>query len=157
MATTEKQKAACKRYRERNKERLKPIWRARAKTYRECINADPNYRAKKTAYHKTYRAENRNRRMLADAKARAKKGSFPCTIELQDVFIPNECPLLNVPFQRKGPYAPSLDKIIPALGYVPGNVLVISCRANSIKHNATLEELQKLIANLAVLLALRGV
>lgn len=42
--------------------------------------------------------------------------------------------------------SPSLDKIIPSLGYVPGNVLVISWRANRIKCDATANELM-LIAN----------
>lgn len=144
-----------KKWRQKHAERLRPKWRAEAKTYREAVAADPLYREKRRVYHKHYRSENRERRMLADAKARATKGGFPCTIELQDIFIPNKCPLLNVPFQRKGPYAPSLDKLVPSLGYVPGNVLVISCRANAIKHNATLEELQKLTNNLAIILAFR--
>lgn len=152
MAT---QAERSRRYRRRHAERLRPKWRVEAKTYRESVANDPNYREKRRIYTKAYRAENRERRMLSDAKARASKGGFPCTIELHDIFIPDSCPLLNVPFQRKGPYAPSLDKLIPALGYVPGNVLVVSYRANAIKHNATLEELQKLTANLAVILALR--
>lgn len=47
-----------------------------------------------------------------------------------------------------GPESPTLDKIIPALGYVPGNVWVISHRANTIKSDASLEELKTLTANL---------
>lgn len=37
--------------------------------------------------------------------------------------------------------APSLDRINNDLGYVPGNVMVISRRANIIKKDATLDEL----------------
>ena len=44
--------------------------------------------------------------------------------------------------------SPSLDKIKPHLGYVPGNVLVVSHRANMIKHDATPEELSLLATNL---------
>jgi hypothetical protein len=42
VAQTSAQKAATKRYREKHRERLRPKWRAAAKTYRECIDADPN-------------------------------------------------------------------------------------------------------------------
>ena len=40
----------------------------------------------------------------------------------------------------------SLDCIIPELGYVPGNVAVISRRANTIKNDATIEELELVLA-----------
>lgn len=39
------------------------------------------------------------------------------------------------------PNSPSLDKFKPALGYMPGNIAVISFRANQLKGDATLEEL----------------
>jgi hypothetical protein len=35
----------------------------------------------------------------------------------------------------------SIDKIVPALGYVKGNVIIVSNRANIIKNNATPEEI----------------
>lgn len=157
MAQTAAQKAASKRYREKHKERLRSRWRAAAKTYRETVAADPDHLRKRREYTKTYRAANGEKRMLSDAKARAKEGGFPCTIAESDISIPECCPLLGVRLERKGPYAPSLDKIIPALGYVPGNVMVISRRANAIKHDATLQELQILVANLSLLLVLRNV
>jgi len=135
---------------------LRPKWRAEAKTYRETVAKDPEYREKRRTYTKAYRAANGAKRMLADAKARAKKGNFPCTISEDDIFIPLFCPLLGIKLERKGPYAPSLDKLIPSLGYVPGNVMVISRRANAIKYDATLQELQTLVANLAMLMTLRG-
>lgn len=42
--------------------------------------------------------------------------------------------------------SPSLDRMIPALGYVASNVRVISYRANAIKRDATLDELRALVA-----------
>ena len=41
------------------------------------------------------------------------------------------------------PHAPSLDRIYPKLGYVPGNVIVISRMANTIKQNASLGQIGK--------------
>jgi hypothetical protein len=40
-----------------------------------------------------------------------------------------------------GVLSPSLDRIKPELGYVPGNIQVISARANVMKNDATPEEL----------------
>lgn len=37
----------------------------------------------------------------------------------------------------------SMDRVIPALGYVPGNVAVIPRRANLLKNNATPDELRR--------------
>ena len=44
--------------------------------------------------------------------------------------------------------SPSLDKVIPSLGYVKGNIWVISYRANTIKNNCTFEEIEKLYKSL---------
>lgn len=86
-------------------------------------------------------------RMLTQARVRAKRDGYPCTVTLDDFTIPSHCPVLGVPLRtsrgRSGPSGdtPSLDKIVPALGYVPGNVVVVSYRANFIKSDATPEEL----------------
>ena len=38
--------------------------------------------------------------------------------------------------------SPSLDRIVPELGYVTSNVRVISWRANAIKRNACADEIE---------------
>ena len=55
---------------------------------------------------------------------------------------------LRKPFDRKSKTTrtprqtqPSLDRIIPAKGYVPGNVIWISTMANTIKQSATANEI----------------
>ena len=61
--------------------------------------------------------------------------------------VPDCCPALGVPFQcgdgRPIPESLTLDRINPALGYVPGNVMWLSHRANAMKRDATLEQLQR--------------
>jgi len=63
----------------------------------------------------------------------------------------NKCILLNVQMIKgKGfatPSSPTLDRIIPELGYVKGNVMFISHRANIIKYNLTLNEMKLLLSN----------
>lgn len=60
-----------------------------------------------------------------------------------DVEIPDTCPILNLPMVAGTRHAPSLDRIVPELGYVKGNVQVISRKANVMKNDATMEELKR--------------
>jgi hypothetical protein len=85
--------------------------------------------------------------MLYAAKSRAKRAGLRFSLTADDIKIPKRCPVLGVKFRFSigcaHPSSPSLDRIIPELGYVVGNVEVISYRANVIKNNATAEELMK--------------
>lgn len=86
--------------------------------------------------------------LLHNAKARAKATGVPFTISVHDIVIPTHCPILGIPlFQSTGSKgggqnSPSLDKIEPERGYVPGNIIVISNRANRLKSDASIEELR---------------
>lgn len=86
------------------------------------------------------------------ARARAKKLKLPCTITEADIVIPERCPWLNIPLKKNNgkvsATSPTIDRLIPERGYVPGNVIVISHRANSIKNAATLDELKMIAAGL---------
>jgi hypothetical protein len=77
------------------------------------------------------------------AKSRAKEKGREFKIELTDIVIPAVCPVLGVPMER-----PSLDRIDSSKGYVKGNVRVISHRANMLKNNATIEELELVLKDL---------
>jgi hypothetical protein len=85
-------------------------------------------------------------------KARAKKKNIPFTITLQDIEIPTHCPILEIPLEvgvkKCTNNSPSLDKIIPGLGYIPGNVRVISMLANKMKTDASKEEILKFTKNI---------
>lgn len=82
------------------------------------------------------------------AKLRARKFDLPFEITEADIEIPATCPVLGIPVAscagKPGPGSPTVDRIEPAKGYVPGNIQVISHRANVLKHDASLEELTKL-------------
>lgn len=41
--------------------------------------------------------------------------------------------------------SPTLDRMVPSLGYVRGNVTVISAHANRIKSDASLAELRRVL------------
>lgn len=95
-----------------------------------------------------YMVENPSKAMVLAARGRAKKLGLPCTITDADVVIPEFCPILGVLLARgrigDRENSPSLDRIVPSLGYVPGNIAVMSFRANRFKNDATAEELRKI-------------
>ena len=91
------------------------------------------------------------------AKYRARKAGIEFTITVEDIIVPERCPLLGVPIvlgaeRHAANNAPSVDRRNPKFGYVPGNVWVISWRANAIKRDATLEELELITANLRLVM-----
>lgn len=65
--------------------------------------------------------------------------------------MPVSCPVLKTPLIFGGRLndSASLDKLNPNLGYVPGNVSVISSRANRLKDNGTAKEHCRVAAYIA--------
>jgi hypothetical protein len=90
-------------------------------------------------------------KIFRSAKARAKKKGREFSITVEDVVIPDKCPVLGIPLRcatGEGPIggsnnwnAPTLDRINNCKGYIVGNVAVISRKANTLKWNGTPEEL----------------
>ena len=87
--------------------------------------------------------------LLWSVKSRAKREGIQFDLTHDDIVIPEVCPVLGIPLKISDGYAtgssPSVDRFDPSRGYVKGNVNVISYRANTIKSDASLEELQKVI------------
>lgn len=91
-------------------------------------------------------SENRAKKLLSKTKDRAVKAGIPFNLTLEDVVIPTHCPYLGIElthFLGKGylDSNSSIDRIIPELGYVKGNVQIISRLANQMKNSATKEQL----------------
>lgn len=81
------------------------------------------------------------------AKARARRRGVPFTIQISDIVIPKTCVVLGIPIDwSTRDHAASIDEIIQGEGYVPGNICVVSGRANRIKSDSTLGELKALVA-----------
>lgn len=97
--------------------------------------------------NKRIRKERPARFLLSAAKARAKSRGIPFDLVVGDVEVPKMCPVLGIPLVigegACSDNSPSIDRIIPELGYVKGNIKVISRRANRIKNDATPDELFK--------------
>lgn len=82
-------------------------------------------------------------KMFLAIKNRAKRENILFTISEKDIIIPDICPYLNIPIKYEGNRddSPSLDRINNLLGYIPGNVMVISNMANSMKRDASIKQL----------------
>lgn len=90
------------------------------------------------------------RNALKNARKRAGNIGVPFDLTLEYLLsiIPDECPVFGTPFVFIGNGVPcvesaSLDRLVPAKGYIVGNVVVISHSANTIKNNATAKEVAR--------------
>jgi hypothetical protein len=85
------------------------------------------------------------------AKQRAKRKHIPFSITPDDIHIPRTCPLLGILLKvgqgTPNDSSPSLDRIIPSEGYTPKNIQVISYRANRLKADASIPEMETLLKN----------
>jgi hypothetical protein len=116
------------------------VWLSPAAFDRRCAKAKAN-----TA---EWVKKNPKRMMLAAARCRADAAGVPFAIGECDIDIPERCPALGIPLAvsntgQAEDSSPSLDRIVPHLGYVPGNVVVVSHLANRIKTNATTEQVYR--------------
>lgn len=106
---------------------------------------------------KRRRAVARNPRsyFVSQAKRLAKNAGVPFDLSKEDIELPTHCPLLEIPIVyfargRRVDGSASLDRLVPAHGYVRGNVKIISELANRIKTNATSEQIKTIASNIDV-------
>jgi hypothetical protein len=133
-------RAAQKAWREKNKETLRERNRVKWAENKEEYSAQARARL----------VEDPRFSLLAKAKERAKKRGLRFDLSKEDVVVPAVCPVLGIKLEHKkggGPQdaSPTIDRIDNALGYVKGNVIVVSCRANRIKNDATPSELRAIV------------
>jgi hypothetical protein len=103
----------------------------------------------KSSDNQTYRAyceDNYELWILNSAKRNAERYNLPFNLTIEDILIPKYCPYLNFELTKLRGSGQldsnaSIDKLNPKLGYVKGNVQIISRKANRMKNDATPEEL----------------
>ncbi len=108
------------------------------------------FQPKANAIRKRNRLNNPITFMLYAAKARAKLANVPFDLCVDDLTLPEFCPVLGIPLimaeNHQADNSPTLDRLIPSLGYVKNNVIIVSAKVNRIKNDATLVELQQVVA-----------
>lgn len=95
--------------------------------------------------------QNTLERQISGKKAKSKKLGIPFDLKVEDLPKVTHCPILGIELDYtvntdiRPDNKATLDRYSPNLGYVKGNVHIISWKANRLKSNGTLEEFQKLI------------
>jgi len=150
---TEEKRLKDREYYIRNRERVL----AQVKTAHETRKEkDPDYLAKKAAYHRAYRRKRADegiaplfnvRVNFYMARHRAKKKGIPFNLEWAELEAAwtGRCALTGIAFDMKpwkrdehiSLYSPSLDKIDPKLGYVRGNTRWVLNAINMFKNQGT--------------------
>lgn len=115
----------------------------RSKVWYEANKGTPEFEASRRARLLKWREENPARYLWQKAKERSKFYKVQFDLEPEDIYWPSECPVFKVPFEYGTPYAASLDRIDNSKGYTKDNIQVISRKANSMKRDASKEELRK--------------
>jgi hypothetical protein len=120
-----------KEWRENNKERVKTV----GKEYRE--------RTKEKS--KAWRDDNKDRLYFLSLKSRAIKKGLEFNLEEKDVIAVDHCPVFGIALVRSllkpAWNSASVDRIDNTKGYVKGNIQIMSYLANSMKRDATDEQL----------------
>lgn len=95
--------------------------------------------------------ENRIKMLLQRIRTKCNKENIPYDLTTEDIVIPEKCPVLGIPLVFGGTRgyhsnategSPSVDRIDPNGGYVRGNIVIVSWRANRLKGNAMISELR---------------
>jgi hypothetical protein len=103
-------------------------------------------------YLRNWERNNPRRYMIQKSRSSAKQRGIMHTITEDDLVWPTHCPILGIELcydrDKREPHRdeyPTLDRRDNSIGYVPGNVFVISWRANRLKWMATPKELESIL------------
>ena len=128
----------------------------RGKLRRELLKAFPVKERKSSSPYKKHSVSltSVEGMLYNNAKRRAKTSGLAFNIGIEDIHIPDYCPILGIKIYKQWGLTeqthiarsnnPSLDRIDSSKGYIKGNVEVISYRANTLKKNGSSLEHQKI-------------
>lgn len=133
-------KEYSKIYRELNKEKLKK----KAQEVYSNLSGEVKYKNK--TKNKKWISDHPTYKLWKAAKDSSKQRELEFSITIDDIIIPIKCPYLNISLTNiadggRQDTNISLDRIDNSKGYIPGNIQVISSKANYMKRNASIKEL----------------
>jgi len=137
---------AMKKYRKTEKYKLTQ------KAYRLKRRENPEYVEKLKQEKKESFRRNYIHNLWKRTKDRAIKKNLEFNLLESELVIPIYCPILEIPLfiGVKGNYenSPTIDRIDNSLGYLKSNCRIISMKANTMKNNASLNELKMFYKNI---------
>lgn len=133
----------CREARVSNPEKVQKRERDSKRRVRTALSSDPHSRENSIKIA---------RRFISYIKTRALIRNLEFSLKPEDLLpFPKHCPVLGIPLTYLGSKnksrddAASIDRIDSNGGYVPENVQIISWRANHIKNDATIKELEAVL------------
>lgn len=108
---------------------------------------------RKTPSNRAWEEKNPEHHLWSLARKRAKTNGLDFTLRICDIIIPKKCPYLEIPLNSKKGRGykqadtPQLDRYNTTLGYTEHNTQVISGLANTMKNDATPEQLDTFAKN----------
>lgn len=128
-----------RKYAEANREKLREASRSRN---RQRYTPERGRELREKYRDRAYEA-------LRAAKYRAKKAGVPfdLTREWYSAKLEGGCAATQLPFDlssKQGPWVPHVDRVIPALGYVPSNCRIVCAAFNMAKLNWTDADVMKM-------------
>lgn len=155
--TKEEIQAYHARYRKEHQNKLAKKAREYQLSHKkQCARRSKEYgrihRLEISARNREARQKNPLKFLLRGAKDRAQRFGVLFNLTEADVFMPETCPVLgiklNIHFGKGNGIrfddSPSLDKIENSRGYIPGNVRIISWRANRLKQDGNADEHERI-------------
>ena len=132
-------KEVCTKWKKDNKDKHNSYYRKYYSKNKETLIA------KALSIHKSFPEKAK----LKSIKAKCKKQNLPFDLDLDWITNskPALCPVLGIQITGESrELSWELDRLVPSLGYVKTNCRWLSGRANRIKADATLEELERLVS-----------
>lgn len=84
------------------------------------------------------------------AKHNAYRRGTDSSLRPEDIVIPKVCPVFGIPLYRqkgaRSDNSPSIDRLDNTKGYTKDNIWIISWKANKLKGEGSLQELEALVA-----------
>lgn len=113
-----------------------------------CKNCSNNISRKR---YEAHRRTNPFKLRATRARARSLWLNKPCdlTADYLESIWTGVCPVLKIPLKwttdRYDESAAELDRFVPELGYVKGNVHFLSRKANRLKNNSSIQDIENLL------------
>ena len=164
---SQKRKLQMKRWREANRDKLNAYFRNWRAANPKKVKAIHRRHYKKNGgehqrkyYHKDIQksrariranwVKHYERHMFNHIRRRAEELGVAFNLRPDDIIIPKRCPVLGISIIIGGgskliAHSPSADRMNPNCGYTRKNTRIISMRANTLKNNATVKELELVI------------
>ena len=99
-------------------------------------------------WHNTRKILDPQKHLFIRTKGRAKSLGYEFNLSLEDIIIPELCPILGIHLfftDKKIDNTPSIDRIDNSKGYLKGNVRIISWRANQLKRDLDIKTTEQIL------------